>query len=187
MTTPRAHDSYDILLAHNLWATRAILDRCEPLSAEQFSMPFPIGPGETHGLRGTLTHIVSAMGRWVDRIEGTPLRMPLGPAWPGYTGPVDDRVFTPAQLRAILETNHAQLARLAPAIRAEPGRIIHVGTQGQSSAFTAACAYVHVLTHGHYHRAQCMNMLRHLGVAGMSDKLPELDVIDWQHAGEPRD
>ena len=45
---------------------------------------------------------------------------------------------------------------------------------------------IHVLTHGHYHRAQCLNMLRHLGVPGVSDKLPDLDVIDWQHAQQPR-
>ena len=39
---------------------------------------------------------------------------------------------------------------------------------------------VHVTTHGMHHRAQCLNMLRHLGVPGVSDRLPEIDPLDWQ-------
>ena len=39
---------------------------------------------------------------------------------------------------------------------------------------------VHVTTHGMHHRAQCLNMLRHLGVPGISDRLPEIDPLDWQ-------
>jgi uncharacterized damage-inducible protein DinB len=182
--TPRATDPYDILLAHNLWGTRIILDRCDRLTPQQFSTPFPIGPGETSGLRGALTHVISAMGRWADRIAGHALRTPLGPAWPGYQGPVDDRVHTARELRELLEKNHADLAELAPSIRAAPGRLVRVEMGGEAFVFTAAVAYIHVLTHGHYHRAQCLNMLRHLGVAGVSDKLPELDVVDWQHECE---
>jgi uncharacterized damage-inducible protein DinB len=53
--------------------------------------------------------------------------------------------------------------------------------EGKAYQFTAAAAMVHVLTHGHYHRAQCLNMLRRLNVPGVSDKIPDLDVIDWQH------
>lgn len=189
MTTsaaPQAHDPYDILLSHNLWGTRVILDLCARLTPEQFSAPFPIGPGDVSGLRGTLTHVISAMGRWADRIAGRTPRMPLGPAWPGYVGPVDDRVHTPAVLREILEKNHLDLVELAPRVRAEPARLVRLDIGTESYAFTAACAYLHVLTHGHYHRAQCMNMLRRLNVPGLSDNLPELDVTDWQHAGEPR-
>jgi uncharacterized damage-inducible protein DinB len=41
----------------------------------------------------------------------------------------------------------------------------------------------HVTTHGMHHRAQCLNMLRRLEVAGLSDNLPELDVLEWQAYG----
>jgi uncharacterized damage-inducible protein DinB len=41
-------------------------------------------------------------------------------------------------------------------------------------------ALVHVTTHGMHHRAQCLNMLRHMGVPGISDRLPEIDPLDWQ-------
>jgi uncharacterized damage-inducible protein DinB len=39
---------------------------------------------------------------------------------------------------------------------------------------------VHVATHGSHHRAQGLNMLRRLGLPGVSDRLPEIDVLDWQ-------
>ena len=55
---------------------------------------------------------------------------------------------------------HAQFLREAKAISAD------------------GAALVHALTHAHYHCAQCLNMLRHLNVPGISDKLPELDVVD---------
>jgi hypothetical protein len=29
------------------------------------------------------------------------------------------------------------------------------------------------------HRAQCLNMLRRLAVPGISDRLPEIDVLEW--------
>ena len=37
-----------------------------------------------------------------------------------------------------------------------------------------------VATHGMHHRAQCLNMLRQLAVPGISDRLPEIDVLEWQ-------
>lgn len=46
--------------------------------------------------------------------------------------------------------------------------------------FEIGAALVHVTTHGMHHRAQCLNMLRHLGVPGISDRLPEIDPLDWQ-------
>ena len=37
---------------------------------------------------------------------------------------------------------------------------------------------VHVTTHGTHHRGQCLNMLRRLGIPGVSDRLPDIDVLD---------
>ena len=39
-------------------------------------------------------------------------------------------------------------------------------------------------THGYHHRAQVLNMLRHLNLPGVSDKLPEPSAVDWQGAVE---
>ena len=50
--------------------------------------------------------------------------------------------------------------------------------------FTRGVTLVHVCTHGTHHRAQCINMLRHLNVPGVSDKLPDPSTVDWQAATE---
>lgn len=50
--------------------------------------------------------------------------------------------------------------------------------------FTRGAVFVHLTTHGYHHRAQCLNMLRHLQVPGMSDCLPEPSAADWQSAIE---
>jgi hypothetical protein len=31
-----------------------------------------------------------------------------------------------------------------------------------------------------HRRAQCLNILRHLAVPGVSDRLPDIDVLEWQ-------
>ena len=170
---PPLSDPFDILLAHDRWATHIVLDRCERLTPEQFSTSFPIGPGESGGLRATLTHIVGAMRRWADRIGAKELR-------PFLTADT----ATVASLRADLDAASAELGALFPMVRSDPNRLVTLTYEGKTYTFTAAAAMVHVLTHGHYHRAQCLNMLRRLEVPGISDKLPDLDVIDWQHAAQ---
>jgi uncharacterized damage-inducible protein DinB len=164
-------DPYDILLAHDRWATHVVLDLCTRLTHEQFTTPFPIGPAEKGGLRATLTHIVGAMRRWADRIGERPLR----PFLQADAATLDS-------LRADLDAASVELGALFPSVRANPNRIVSLTSDGKAYEFTAAVAMLHVLTHGHYHRAQCLNMLRRLGIPGVSDKLPDLDVIDWQHA-----
>lgn len=167
---PPLSDPFDILLAHDRWATRIVLDRCERLTPEQFAMSFPIGPGESGGLRATLTHMVGAMRRWADRIGAKELRPFL-----------QADAATVASLRSDLDAASAELGALFPLVRAEPNRPVTLTFEGKAYQFTAAAAMLHVLTHGHYHRAQCLNMLRRLNVPGVSDKIPDLDVIDWQH------
>lgn len=179
MPKPATSDPYDVLLAHDRWGTEEILKLCSRLTPEQFSRPFPIGPAEKGGLHATLKHIIGAMGRWSDRIAGQPVRALLGQA--------DEVLRTPEQLREILQAHHSDLAALAPGIRKEPGRLIRVDFGGKPFTFTAGAAYIHVLTHGHYHHAQCLNILRQLGVPGISTHLPELDVTDWQATSDMRD
>jgi uncharacterized damage-inducible protein DinB len=110
------------------------------------------------------------MRRWADRIGAKELR-------PFLTA----EGATVASLRADLDAASAELGALFPLVRAEPNRLVTLTFEGKAYQFTAAAAMVHVLTHGHYHRAQCLNMLRRLNVPGVSDKIPDLDVIDWQH------
>ena len=55
---------------------------------------------------------------------------------------------------------------------------------GPEFTFTRGVALTHVLVHGTHHRAQCLNMLRRLDVPGVSDRLPDLDVNEWQYETE---
>ena len=45
----------------------------------------------------------------------------------------------------------------------------------RSYTFTRAEVLTHVATHGAHHRAQCLNILRHLGVVS----LPQSSVHEW--------
>ena len=168
---PRAEsDPLDILLRHDAWATREVLRACAGLTDEQWHRRFEIGLGSLHD---TLTHIVGAMLRWADRIDGPPTE--LRPSIEG------DVRRTPAELLVILDAAAADLAASAERARARGlGTEFAVTLAGQTHRFTLGAALVHVTTHGMHHRAQCLNMLRHLSVPGVSDRLPEIDPLDWQ-------
>jgi hypothetical protein len=51
---------------------------------------------------------------------------------------------------------------------------------GTTYRFTLGAMLIHVTTHGMHHRAQCLNMLRQLAVPGISDRLPEIDLLQWE-------
>lgn len=183
---PMTSDPLEILLAHDHWATRKVLDLCTPLSREQFHRSFPIGPGQKGGLHTTLTHMISARMRWGDRVAGRPLRPSLENLPPEVERNTDARERTPAELIELLEKTTAELRELIPLVRTEPAELVTTGLGGSTYTFTRGASFVHGLTHGHYHRSQCLNMLRQLNVPGISDKLPEIDVVDWQYEEEGR-
>ena len=94
-------------LEHNAWATREVLRACEKLTDEAWHRRFEIGPGSLHD---TITHIVGAMFRWADRIDGPP--RVVRPS-------IEDGSWrTPAELRArrcaIEVATHAQCLREVP-------------------------------------------------------------------------
>ena len=62
-----ASNPLDILLAHDHWATRQILDACAKLTPEQFHRRFEMGPGSLHD---TVTHMLAAMRVWADLLAG---------------------------------------------------------------------------------------------------------------------
>ena len=166
----RPSDPLDISLAHNAWATRELLRACERLNDAQWHQRFDMGPGSLHD---TLTHIVGAMFRWADRIDGPPRA--LRPSIE------DSTQRTVAELIALLDEAAADLD--SSAVRARQrglDTIVDVTFAGTPYRFTLGATLVHVTTHGMHHRAQCLNMLRRLGAAGISDALPDLDVLEWE-------
>lgn len=154
---------------HNAWATRVLLERCRALSPEDFHRRFPIGPGCLHD---ALLHVIGAMARWSDRIAEREVRpMPQG-------GPAK----SPEEMLALLAAAADDLERVAAHVYAESRggeRIAFANPAGGPPwHFRKAAALVHVTTHGMHHRAQALNMLRHLNV----DPLPEIDAMDWELA-----
>lgn len=160
-------DPLQILLSHDRWATTQLLDACGKLTDDQFHRRFEIGPGSLHD---TLTHIIAAMRAWSETLAHIEPRPRLD---------TDGQRRTPAQLQSLLEEvwrEFSSEARRRPldemlTRRTRDGRIFEL---------TRGAVLTQVLTHGMHHRAQCLNMLRHLGV----QPLPPSSVVEWTRLGD---
>lgn len=152
----------DILLAHDRWASLQILDACHRLPPDEFHRRFEIGPGSLHD---TLTHVVGAMRAWTETLSGQA---------PRPRPEADGQRRTPEQLRAMLEEACGELG--AEAVRRPLAEVVTRRTRdGRTLEMTRGAVLVHVATHGMHHRAQCLNMLRRLGV----QPLPPNSVAEW--------
>jgi uncharacterized damage-inducible protein DinB len=162
-------DPLEILLLHDRWATGQILDACGGLSVDQFHRRFEIGPGSLHD---ALTHIVGAMRAWTETLAGVEGR-------PRLEGDGERR--TVEQLRVLYA--EAWEAFAFEARRRPVEEMVTRRTRdGRSIEMTRGAVVVHVATHGVHHRAQCLNMLRGLGVR----ELPGVGVVDWSWMGDGR-
>jgi len=170
-------DPLDILLRHDHWGTRRVLEVCRELPPAQFQQRFDMGPGSLHD---TLAHVIGAMRRWADRLTQRPIRPAIDNPPRNVGMPSEYRIRTPDELIALLDPAAAELATIAADLR-RPGGLglaseISFALDNTTYRTTRGAGLVHVTTHGTHHRAQCLNMLRRLGVRA----LPELTVVDWQ-------
>lgn len=150
----------DILLTTNRWATQNLLQACSALTEDQFHQRFEMGPGSLHD---TLTHILGSMRGWGDLLAGREQRPVL----------LEEGPFTPQRLLELLEELADDLEASA---KAHPVDEPVTGERGgKSYTFMRGAVLTHVTTHGMHHRAQCLNMLRQLGV----DPLPPSAVVEW--------
>lgn len=155
-------DCLEILLAHDRWATAQLLDVCGKLTAEQFHRRFEIGPGSLHE---TLTHVIGAMRTWTET---------LGEREPRPRLEGDGHRRTPEQLRSLFEESWQEFS--AEARRRAPDQIVtRRRRDGKTFQMTRGAVIAQVTTHGTHHRAQCLNMLRHLGI----NPLPPSSVAEW--------
>jgi uncharacterized damage-inducible protein DinB len=154
-------DPVEVLLAQDKWATGLMLDVCAKLSDEQWHRKFEMGPGSLHN---TLVHMLSAIRAWTQLLAGEA---------PGARMDQSGEKFSPADLKGKLDEFADAFARevrrlpLSETITRERGGKMYTFTRGQVLA--------HVTTHEFHHRAQCLNMLRHVGVK----ELPPSSVAEW--------
>lgn len=155
-----------LLLVHDRWATRNIIEACKPLSHDQFHQRFDMGPGSLHD---TITHILGATRGWTDLLASRPQRDRLETEGP----------FTPDELTDLNESLHDDLDAAA---KSHPDDETVTGERGgRSYSFKRGAVVTHVTTHAMHHRAQCLNMLRHLGV----DPIPHTAVVEWMLFVDP--
>jgi uncharacterized damage-inducible protein DinB len=162
-------DPLEILLLHDRWATGQILNACGKLSVDQFHRRFEIGPGSLHD---SVTHIVGAMRAWTETLAGVEGR-------PRLEGDGERRAVE--QLRSLYADAWEAFAFEARRRPVEE-MVTRRTRDGRSIEMTRGAVVVQVTTHGVHHRAQCLNMLRGLGVG----ELPGVGVVDWSWRGERR-
>jgi uncharacterized damage-inducible protein DinB len=159
-------DVLQILLSHDRWASAQVLDACGKLTDAQFHRRFDIGPGSLHD---TLTHVVAAIRALTETLAGVEPRPRLD---------ADGQRRTPEQLHSLLDEACREFqaeARRRPLDETVTRRL----RDGRTLVMTRGAALAHVATHGMHHRAQCLNMLRRLGV----QPLPPSSVAEWTLQG----
>lgn len=162
-------DPLQILLAHDRWATGQLLSACRALTNEQFHQRFEIGPGSLHD---TLTHIVGTIRALSETLSGREPRPRLES---------DGRQRSLDELQALLAESTAEFSAEASRLPLSE-MVTRTMRDGRTLTLTRGAVLTHVMTHGMHHRAQCLNMLRRLGVK----PLPPSSVAEWTLAGEDK-
>ncbi|MEQ8317903.1 MAG: DinB family protein [Phycisphaerales bacterium] len=156
-------DAIGILLAHCRSADIEILNAMRGLTPEQLDRQFEMGLGS---IRATYEHDLGALRGWADVYANRPRR-----AWLPDEGP-----YTMDQLGALTTELHDDWAEIAGKFPLD--EVIERPRGDSVRRFTRAHILVHVTTHSMHHRAQMINMLRHVGVAD----LPTGSVMHWVDA-----
>lgn len=162
--TVGAGDPVRVLLASNRWAMHALLDAMEPLTDAQLDEAFEMGLGT---LRSSVRHMLGAMDGWTGVLLGEPFG---GGSRPPALTP--ERSYSVAEFRRLTDEIADALERAAAG---DMDKVFTGERGGRRYSFTRGGVVCHVATHGFHHRAQCLNMLRRLGVG----ELPRSSVYEW--------
>lgn len=159
-------DPLEIMIHHDSWATGLMLDACKGLTDEQLDQEFEMGLGT---LRKTLTHNLGAMRGWSDMLAERDWQPRVEEQPP----------MSIDQLRALhqeIADDFASLARNHPL-----DEIVTRDRWGKAYSFTRGQILTHVYTHSVHHRAQALNMMRHLGADGVTPS----SVMLWSMTMDP--
>jgi uncharacterized damage-inducible protein DinB len=154
---------------YNDWARDRVLAAVEMLDDDGLERPFDMGLGSA---RKTLLHTCDAEQWWFQNWSGTP---------------ADDYEQLPETLsigelrECFVETARRRNDLLATLDNAGLQREVRATPPGGNElVFTLGDTMLQLCGHGAHHRAQLLNMLRHIGA-----ETPELDYADWMKAGQP--
>lgn len=157
-------DPHAVLIAHDRWANNLMYESCRSLTEAQFHQSFEIGEGS---LCANLVHNLGAMQGWTDVLNETPNRPRL-----------EENTYTLDQIIELHQSVSADFEKAA--LRQAFDVIIHRDRGERSYSFPVGGIISHVMTHSMHHRAQCLNMLRHLGV----EELPMSSVMEWMFTSD---
>ncbi len=154
------------LLRHDAWTTRLLLTRAADLTDSALDQPFDMGH---RTLRRTFQHMIANMECWCDLILARPQRAGTPRISAGING-----------LIARLDVVTAELVALGQSFSNSGGNddLFTDYLDNPPGKKSVGTALVHIATHGMHHRAQCLWMMRHLGL----QNLPEGDVFSWENA-----
>lgn len=159
-------DPAAILLDFEHWATHRMLDACAGLTDDQLDREFEMGLGT---LRRNLAHNIGAMIGWTCVLEGREPEFP------------PDAEDDPPSIDRLRAMHDEAMARFRAAGSDGYGDVLTPARNGTTYRFSRGGIVTHVVTHSMHHRAQCLNMLRHLGV----ETQPESSVFQWMLANPP--
>lgn len=149
--------------AYGDWANGRMLDAAQALGDDQLDKPFEMGFGT---LRRTLSHIRDAEQWWSQNwLEG-----PERP-FPGADAGISLGALRQS-MGEIAAARNAFLARATDGDLQNP--VSALVRPGMTLTFPLGASMVQLGFHGTHHRAQVVNMLRHLGAT-----VPPLDFIVW--------
>lgn len=137
---------------HLDWARDKLLATAADLTDAQLDRRFDMGAGT---LRATLHHLWAAEDIWLQRWMNVP-KPPLLEMQPG---------LTIAALAQQFRETAAQRAQYLAAVgdAGQRQRINYTNTRGETYSYPLGDLMLHVCNHGTHHRAQAVNMLRHVG------------------------
>ena len=137
------------LLEYHNWATNRILDFAADLSDESLDRDFKMGPGS---IRKTLLHLYDAERWWPEIWANGSTPFPKSPE--------DTSIATLRQQWGdVLQKRRELLTNMKPD---EAQRIVAVQFGGPPINFRIGVSINQLAVHGTHHRAQLINMLRHV-------------------------
>jgi len=140
------------ILRYSDWADDQLLRTAGALSDEQLDRPFDMGVGS---LRRTLLHIWAGESVWFCRWQGkteTP--------WPDES----ERVSVPTLAERFRDTWKQRAKWLDSLPAAELAKsIIYRDSKGTCYSAALGDMMLQMCLHSHHHRAQAVNMIRHVG------------------------